>query len=435
MKLENKDVIKHSAAVQITNKINLLQRRCWNILLANAYEDLLNKDQFQVSVADLKRVLGLSSHNNIYIRAFLKDLVGCIVEWNVLDKDGEEEWTATGLLSEVSMKREKITYAYAPALKKKLFNPAMYARISLSMQNRFNSKHALALYELSVDYFIAKRNYGTTPFISIDDFRKLMGLKEKEYIDFKILNRAVIKPALQEINDKSDLWVDVELETQGRKVKALKLRIKPNPKKNPILAKQIEGPKEYIETAPKVLEISNPDLYKRMVEYFTIHPETAQEYIKNIPEEQLLANLDYVEKMRKEGKEKILNLGAYTVKAIEKNWQIQMSLYDLEAIQKKEAREKEADEKRLKERLERQYLIYQQAEFDKIKEGHAVADWNELETKTKTEIEKKYINRKFVPFETLTAASLRESFVEQGKILNFDDWKKQNAGEPANVEI
>jgi hypothetical protein len=34
------EVIKHSAAIQIQNSISLLQRRAWNILLANAYEEL-----------------------------------------------------------------------------------------------------------------------------------------------------------------------------------------------------------------------------------------------------------------------------------------------------------------------------------------------------------------------------------------------------------
>ena len=34
------EVIKHSAAIQIQNNITLLQRRAWNVLLANAYDEL-----------------------------------------------------------------------------------------------------------------------------------------------------------------------------------------------------------------------------------------------------------------------------------------------------------------------------------------------------------------------------------------------------------
>jgi hypothetical protein len=37
-------------------------------------------------------------------------------------------------------------------LKEKLYNPEMYARIKLSIQNKFTSKHTLALYELFIDY-------------------------------------------------------------------------------------------------------------------------------------------------------------------------------------------------------------------------------------------------------------------------------------------
>lgn len=433
MKLENKDVIKHSAAVQITNKINLLQRRCWNILLANAYDDLPNQDTFQVSVVDLKRVMGLNSKNDPHIKEFLKALIGCVVEWNVLDKDGDE-WSASGLLASVSMKKGIITYSYSPGLRQKLHNPAMYARISLSMQNRFNSKHSLALYELSVDYFIHKKSYGTTPFISVDDFRKLMGLVGDKYNDFRDLNKWVIKPAIQEINDKSDLYVNVELETRGRKVTALKLHIKPNPKKNPILAKQIEGPKEAAGVILESPKTANPELYKRMVDYFTIHPAKALDFIENTPEEQLIANLDYVEKAYKSGKEKIKNLGAYTVSAIENNWQNQMSIFQLEEIQKKETREREQEEKRLNERLERQYNEYIITTFDKIKAEYTITDWDNLETKTKEEIAQTHPNPKFI-FGAHIDAVLRSKFIEQGKILEFKAWEKQNAGEPATVEI
>ena len=48
MPLNSKSVIKHSAAVQISNSINLIQRRAWNILLANAYYDLPEKEIFEV---------------------------------------------------------------------------------------------------------------------------------------------------------------------------------------------------------------------------------------------------------------------------------------------------------------------------------------------------------------------------------------------------
>ena len=115
----------------------------------------------------------------------------------VLNKDGENEWGVAALLAEAIIINGVIIYGYAPALRKRLHNPSMYAKISLSLQNRFQSKHSLALYELFVDYFNAKNGSGETPFISIENFRNLLGLKKSEYKTFKALNRDIIKKAIK----------------------------------------------------------------------------------------------------------------------------------------------------------------------------------------------------------------------------------------------
>jgi hypothetical protein len=102
----------------------------------------------------------------------------------------------------------------------------MYARISLSLQNEFQSKHALALYELFVDYLHEDTRYGETPFVSIQDFRKLMGIPEGMYPEFKKLSKWVIKDPLAEINNVTDLAVTVEYKKEGKAVVAVKFRIR-----------------------------------------------------------------------------------------------------------------------------------------------------------------------------------------------------------------
>ena len=45
MNLTRRDeFIKASPAIQVQSKMTLLQRRAWNVLLANAYDDLPNTD-------------------------------------------------------------------------------------------------------------------------------------------------------------------------------------------------------------------------------------------------------------------------------------------------------------------------------------------------------------------------------------------------------
>jgi hypothetical protein len=224
--LQNKkEVIKHSAAIQVENRIGLLERRIWNWLLANAYDELPTAETHSITVSELMKGLGYASRNLAHLKETLKGLTGSVLEWNVIRKD-KEIWGATTLLAEVEIEDGICTYAFGPMLRKRLYNPKMYARISLSLQNQFQSKHALALYELFVDYLHEDTRYGETPFISIPDFRKLMGIPEGMYPEFKKLSKWVIKDPLAEINKVTDLSVTAEYKKEGKSVAAVKFRIR-----------------------------------------------------------------------------------------------------------------------------------------------------------------------------------------------------------------
>jgi hypothetical protein len=147
------------------------------------------------------------------------------VEWNLLEKDKKHKWGATTLLAQAIIENGICTYAYSPFLRERLYNPDIYAQINLRLQNKFESGHALALYELFMDYF----KVGETPLIPLEKFKELMGLVATEYPDFKELNRRVIKEPIDEINEKSDLSITVEYQKEGTKVVDLKFHIQVKP--------------------------------------------------------------------------------------------------------------------------------------------------------------------------------------------------------------
>ena len=226
MNLAKRDeLIKASPAIQVQSKMTLLQRRAWNVLLANAYDELPNTDIYHVSVAELAAKLGFNSKNENYLKEILEALVDCKVEWNLLDKNKEEEWGVAVLLASADIKNGVCTYGFAPHLRLKLYNPRMYTKLNLRLQNRFTSQYALVLWEICFDYFDTDRDQGETPFISLDTFRELMGIESDEYPAFSIFNRAVIKPAITEINEETDYFVEVEQKRVRRRVAELKFRI------------------------------------------------------------------------------------------------------------------------------------------------------------------------------------------------------------------
>ena len=226
MKLEKiKEVIKASPAIHIQSKISLLQRRAWNVLLANAYNELPDKDLHTVSVSELAAKLGFDSGNHNYLKEVLESLGDCKVEWNLLNKDNKKEWGFAVLLASADIKDGICTYGFAPHLRLKLYNPRMYTRLNLSLQNRFKSQYALALWEICFDYYDTKREQGETPFIPLEVFRELIGVESDAYIPFKAFNRKVIKVAIEEINNLTEYHVEVEYKRIRRKIAELKFHI------------------------------------------------------------------------------------------------------------------------------------------------------------------------------------------------------------------
>ena len=222
---EINEVIKASPAIQIQSKISLLQRRAWNVLLANAYNDLPDKDIHSVSMVELAAKLGFDSKNQEYLKDVLRSLRSCEVEWNLLNKDNKQVWGVASLLASAEIENGTCTYGFAPHLRLKLHNPRVYAKLNLRLQNQFTSRYALILWELCFDYFDADRDQGETPFIPLATFKELIGLKADEYSAFGFLNRDVIKPAVKEINDLTDYLVEVEQKRLVRRVAELKFRI------------------------------------------------------------------------------------------------------------------------------------------------------------------------------------------------------------------
>lgn len=84
------------------------------------------------------------------------------------------------------------------------------------------SGHSIRLYEL-----LMKFNATGERVIYLDDFKSALGISDK-YPEFKVLNRDVIKPAIDELNQRSDLIIKFDTIKKGRTVAALVFEFKQN---------------------------------------------------------------------------------------------------------------------------------------------------------------------------------------------------------------
>lgn len=261
VRLIDREVIKHSSAVQVQGSVGLLARRAWNVMLAHAYDDLPKKEEFSISIRDLSSALEFGSNDTEVLKSAIRDMFGAYVEWDLLGKEGGG-WGAMTLLSRAKIDRGLVTYAYDSKLREMLHNPRMYARIKLSLQNTFKSKYSLILYELMLDYFDAGRQTGETPWISLEQIRKLMGVGESQYPEFKDLGRYVIGSAVTEVSNLTELTVEVQYQRERRKIAAVKFTARPHPGKKPKIkipsSKPSKGKPKKNQMDPRVSEYRGP---------------------------------------------------------------------------------------------------------------------------------------------------------------------------------
>lgn len=219
-------VRKHAAAIHVSGTLTLLQRKLANVLLLNAYDRLTETPEHRIDIRTLSVMVGYNSNDVERLKEALRTLARTTTEWNMLHEDGEPEWGVAPMLAQAVLKGGVCTYAYAPAMARKLHDPAVFALINLDIQRRFTSGHALALYENCYRFV----RTGSTGWWPLDLFRRLMGVEGSDYYrSFKHLNAKVIKPAVREINAASNILVAPETRRVGRSVAEIRFRIRENP--------------------------------------------------------------------------------------------------------------------------------------------------------------------------------------------------------------
>ena len=271
-------VKKHVAAIHVSGKLTLLQRKLSNVLLLNAYDMLTSNARHQIDARTLCLMIGYNSNDMDTLKQSLRGLAETVAEWDMLDERGQQEWGVSSLLSYAKLKGGVCEYAYSPALAEKLHDPKVFALINLNIQRRFTSGHALALYENCYRFV----RTGSTGWWPLDLFRRLMGVEGSAYYEtFKHLNAKIIKPAVEEVNRTSNILVTPETKKTGRAVTDIRFRIKENPQLAILDIDDGEGAR-------------HGPVYARL-RALGVSDRLARQWLTAHGEQQVLAKLAYVE--------------------------------------------------------------------------------------------------------------------------------------------
>ncbi|SFV50601.1 Protein involved in initiation of plasmid replication [hydrothermal vent metagenome] len=214
---------KHSSSIQISNKITAIQRKSYNYMLKIAKNELQknsNARKFTVTADELLIFFGFGSKHHSYLEKELDKLRKIDIKYNILGKDSiKQKWGSFALIAGYQYKKGVIEYSFPHQIEEMILNPKMFAKINLVTIKGLKSKYSIALYELAEDYLNVQ-----IPKISLEQFKELMGLEEKQYQNLKDLKRRVISVAIDEINSSENIsfTLSYELEKTGRKITHIK---------------------------------------------------------------------------------------------------------------------------------------------------------------------------------------------------------------------
>ena len=321
------EVPKHIAAIHISNRLSFLERKVSNVLLRNAWNDLLDQEAHTIRIADLSYAVGFDSKDTILLKAALTELVNTTMEWNIVGQDKKNQWRVSGILGSVFIdeKTGMCEYTYPKHLRELFRNPNIFARLNLVVQRQFNSKYSLALWEYATGQVALSGDINDTvltPWLELDVLHKLLGSDDSQYPErYKKFNQDVLKPAINEVNTVSDIEiVETEQRREHRKITALRFSI--NQKGVYEIHPGQDIPKLFLEIDQIVptqqLSKEKSDLIARLVEN-GIDEKVARGLVRGYGVDRITENLEWAVRQINSGR-KIERPGGFITSAIRRDF-------------------------------------------------------------------------------------------------------------------
>lgn len=233
---------KHVAIIHAYSMMSVLQRKIVNILFLEALKSKADQEANNSSVvveccmsfSKLAKSIHFNSNNTQYLKEAIDDLASLKIEWNLL-KDR--------IPTNISFLNLRILHGFPTFYHDGIFNfsfhnlifdfignPAIYGTIDMELQSKFESKYGHSLYENSTRFLNLQKGKS----ISLDTFRKLFGVDDEKYLSMREFTRNVIRPSIEEVNDRSEFVVDLENIKVGRKITGFELSVASKKKNIPI---------------------------------------------------------------------------------------------------------------------------------------------------------------------------------------------------------
>lgn len=223
------DLKKPVSTIEVANDLSLVQRMAYAVILKHYYKSKPNDAGLRsIDVKELCEAMGYEKKDFFYLDEQIEKLQTSTIKW-LGDKAGE--FVRVTFFSYTAMRDGVLYYRYDPFLERHIQDKqSIYNLLDTGAMRLLEKKHAIALYEIVAGYRPNNKtgfHYGT-PAYGVDELREMLTGGGDKYELFKDFSKCVLKPAIKEINDKTDIRVEAHYKRTGRNVSSIKFSVSKN---------------------------------------------------------------------------------------------------------------------------------------------------------------------------------------------------------------
>jgi len=289
-------------------------------------------DDYHIPAKTLMKEINLGERNYAELKKATEGLVSKTATLEESDGDLQISFLASAKHYTKGVKKGMIRFRLDPGLKPYLLQlKKKFTAFRLENTLNLRSIYAIRVYELLKQYeSIKKRN------ITIEELRKILGLKITEYKQYNHFKTRIILPAQRELKKKTDISFEFEEIKTGRTTTEILFHIYPN--------KEQEKPLDLFEDV----------LVRKMEKVVVFSLSKMRDIIERYDDERIEIALKYTKEKAAKNKE------AYFIKLLEDE---NFGLVEIEARKKREKREEKENQK---------YIKLQEEEAEQKEEKEAI---------------------------------------------------------------
>lgn len=221
-------------------RVTLTARRIYTVLLQVSQARLgamptmpLADFLFEAPLAAVLRTTGSDGTDRTAAKRYLAEMRSLEVDWESTAPGDGVKWRGFSMLSEVALEVRRgetwVSWSFPPSIMTALREPARWARIDLDALARLSTYAAIALYEICVRY--RDNPGGVTSRKPVgwwtDALSNMPGGDRREWRKFK---NERVKEAVAEINQETDLEIELIEHRQGRVVSEVQFAVRRRPR-------------------------------------------------------------------------------------------------------------------------------------------------------------------------------------------------------------